>query len=60
MIEVLIRIFTSTDSVDDTCGARLKTQLRKVVPELCVNDVPERAAEVGMSSANPVRDGSVA
>ena len=35
--------------------ARLKTQLRKVVPELCAKDVPERVAEVDMSSSNPVR-----
>ena len=33
----------------------IETQLRKVVPELCVNDVPEWVAEVEMSSANPVR-----
>ena len=33
----------------------IETQLRKVVPELCVNDVPERVAEVEMSSASPVR-----
>ena len=33
----------------------IETQLRKVVPELCVNDVPEIVAEVDMSSANPVR-----
>ena len=33
----------------------IETQLRKVVPELCVNDVPERVAEVEMSSANPLR-----
>ena len=29
--------------------------VRKVIPELCVNDVPERVAEVEMSSSNPVR-----
>ena len=34
----------------------IETHLRKVVPELCVNEVPERVAEVEMSSANPVRD----
>ena len=33
----------------------IETQLRKVIPELCVNDVPERVAEVEISSANPVR-----
>ena len=33
----------------------IETQLRKVIPELCVNDVPERVAEVEMSSSNPVR-----
>ena len=33
----------------------INTQLLKVVPELCVNDVPERVAEVEMSSANLVR-----
>ena len=33
----------------------IETQLRKVVPEFCVYDVPERVAEVDMSSANPVR-----
>ena len=33
----------------------IETQLRKVIPELCVNDVPERVAEVEMSSAKPVR-----
>ena len=26
-----------------------------MIPELCVNDVPERAAKVEMSSSNPVR-----
>ena len=31
----------------------IETQLRKVVPELCVNDVPERVAEVDMSSSKP-------
>ena len=44
MNEVLIRIFTG-----------IETQLRKVIPELCVNDVTERAAEVEMSSSNRVR-----
>ena len=38
-----------------TLVSLIETQLRKVVPELCVNDVPERVAEVEMSSANPVR-----
>ena len=33
----------------------IETQLRKVVPELCVNDVPERVAEVEMSNASPMR-----
>ena len=33
----------------------IETQLRKVIPELCVNDVPVRVAEVEMSSSNPVR-----
>ena len=33
----------------------IETQLRKVIPELCVNDVLERVAEVEMSSSNPVR-----
>ena len=33
----------------------IETQLRKVIPELCVNDVPERVAEVEMSSSNLVR-----
>ena len=33
----------------------IETQLREVVPELCVNDLPERVAEVEMSSSNPVR-----
>ena len=33
----------------------IETQLRKVVPEYCVNDVPERVAEVERSNANPVR-----
>ena len=33
----------------------IETQLRKVFPELCVNDLPERVAEVEMSSADPVR-----
>ena len=33
----------------------IETQLRKVVPELCVNDVLERVTEVEMSSSNPVR-----
>ena len=28
----------------------METQLRKVIPELCVNDVPERVAEVEMSN----------
>ena len=32
-----------------------ETQLRKVIPLLCVNDVLERVAEVKMSSSNPVR-----
>ena len=33
----------------------IETQLRTVVPELCVNDVPESVAEVEVSSANPVK-----
>ena len=33
----------------------IETHLRKVVPELCVNDVPERVVEVDMSSSNPMR-----
>ena len=33
----------------------IESQLRKVIPELCVNDVAERVAEVEMSSSNPVR-----
>ena len=35
----------------------IETQLRKVIPELCVNVVPERvvAVVVEMSSSNPVR-----
>ena len=33
----------------------IETQLRKVVPELCVYDVTERVAEVEMSSSTPVR-----
>ena len=33
----------------------IETPLRKVFPELCVNDLPERVAEVEMSSADPVR-----
>ena len=38
-----------------TLVSPIETQLRKVIPELCVNDVPERVAEVEMSSSNPVR-----
>ena len=38
-----------------TLVSPIETQLRKVVPELCVNDLPERVAEVEMSSSNPVR-----
>ena len=38
-----------------TLVSPIETQLRKVVPELCVNDVLERVAEVEKSSANPVR-----
>ena len=38
-----------------TLVSPIETQLRKVVPELCVNDVPERVAETEMSSANHVR-----
>ena len=34
----------------------IETQLRKVIPELCDNVVPERVAEVEMSSPNPVRE----
>ena len=33
----------------------IETQLPKVVPELCVNDVLEGVAEVQMSSASSVR-----
>ena len=47
MIEALILMVTGRDPIE--------TQLRKVVPELCVNDVSERVAEVKMTSANPVR-----
>ena len=52
----------STDSAFSPAGiafmtpvSPIETQLRKVIPELCVNDVPERVAEVEMSSSNPVR-----
>ena len=38
-----------------TPGGHIETQLRKVIPELCVNDVLERVPEVEMSSSNPVR-----
>ena len=38
-----------------TLVSPIETQLRKVIPELCVNDVLEKAAEVDMSSSNPVR-----
>ena len=38
-----------------TLVSPIETQLRKVVPELCVNDVRERVAEVEVSSSNPVR-----
>ena len=54
----------STDPHFHRQGKRLRpacpieTQLRTVVPELCVNDVPERVAEE-MSSANPVRGDSL-
>ena len=33
----------------------IETQLRKVIPEFCVNDVPKRVAKEEMSSSNPVR-----
>ena len=48
------RIFTGRVAFT-TPVSPIETQLRKVIPELCVNDVPERAAEVEMSSSNPVR-----
>ena len=38
-----------------TLVSPFETQLRKVIPELCVNVVPERVAVVEMSSSNPVR-----
>ena len=38
-----------------TLVSPIETQLRKVVPELFVNDVPERVPEMEMSSANHVR-----
>ena len=47
--------FHKTKIAFTTPVSPIETQLRKVVPELCVNDVPERVAEVEMSSANPVR-----
>ena len=37
-----------------TPGGQIETQLRKVIPELCVNDVPERAAKVDVSNSNLV------
>ena len=37
-----------------TLVSPMETQLRKVVPELCVNDVPE-SSKTEMSSANHVR-----
>ena len=48
--------FSQTKIAFTTLVSPIETPLRKVVPELCVNDVPERVAEVEMSSANPVRD----
>ena len=50
MIEALIRIFTSRIAFT-TFVCPIETQLRKVVPELCVDDVPESVAEVEMSSS---------
>ena len=38
-----------------TIVSPIETQLRKVVAELCVDDVPDRVAEVEMSSSNLVR-----
>ena len=38
-----------------TLVSPIDTRLPKVIPELCVNVVPERVAEVEMSSSNPVR-----
>ena len=54
MIEAMIRIVKAGIAFT-TPVSPIETQLRKVVPELCVNDVPERVAGVDMSSANPVR-----
>ena len=33
----------------------IETPLRKVIPELCVNDMPEMVGEVELSSSNLVR-----
>ena len=47
--------FSSAGIAFTTLVSPIETQLRKVIPELCVNAVPERVAEVEMSSSNPVR-----
>ena len=39
----------------EIAGSPSETQLRKIIPDLCVNDVPETVAKVGMSSSNPTR-----
>ena len=38
-----------------TLVSPIETQLRKIIPEMCVNDVPDWVAELEMSSSNPVR-----
>ena len=51
----MISAFSPAGIAFTTPVSPIETQLRKVIPELCVNDVPERVAEVDMSSSNPVR-----
>ena len=47
--------FSSAGMTFTTLVSPIETHLRKVSPELCVDDVPERVAEVEMSSSNLVR-----
>ena len=54
MIEVLIRIFTGRDSVYDTCKPD-RNPVAEGHSRVVRQYVPERVAEVEMSSSNPVR-----